>query len=114
MARTVPSGTPDRPKQYPPLRRRGRLLMWSLAAPAAILLLVFAVYRLGYTAVASPAPLILSHAPVDGTCEECHRSTRPHRVSDLRCERCHDPRVTGRLALDAHAAWIPASHQAAS
>jgi hypothetical protein len=113
MARPVPSGTPDRPTRYLPLRGRGRLVLASLVAPIVILVAVLGVYSAGYREVAAPAPVVLRHAPIQGTCEECHRSTFPHTASELRCERCHDPRVTWRLGVDAHASWNPPSRQLA-
>ena len=97
MARTIPSGTPERPTQYLKPRRRGWLMLAALAAPIAVLAGVFIAYRSGYTEVASPGPVVLRHAPIESNCQECHQASFPHRVADVRCERCHDPRVSGRL-----------------
>jgi len=114
MARTIPSGSPERPTQYLKPRRRGRLMLAALAAPIAALAGVFIAYRSGYTEVASPGPVVLRHAPIESNCQECHQASFPHRVADVRCERCHDPRVSGRLGLDAHLTWTPAAHQSAA
>lgn len=114
MGRSVPSGTPERPTRYSLPRRRGRLVAASLVLPLVMLAAVFGFYQVGYPEVASPAPVALMHAPIGGACQECHGSAYPYEVVDLRCERCHDPRVTGRYQPDAHAEWIPPSRQLAS
>lgn len=100
MARTVPFGTPTRAAAY--LRPPSRAARWGLAAGVGGLLAagLATLYVGGVTPVASPGPVAAGHAPIGTECAQCHQPA--HGVTNLRCERCHDPGGWDR--------WTHASH----
>jgi hypothetical protein len=79
---------------------RGPQLRWAWATTATGVVLVALLFAVGERRVVSPGDVASVHAPIDGRCAQCHTIGRA--VSDLRCERCHDPAGTDRLTHAAH------------
>ena len=100
MARKVTWGTPGRTAHY--LWPRGK---WAFLLPAVVLgggllALLLLLHAAGVRRPLAPGDVISRHAPIEARCEECHTARRG--VSDLRCQRCHDPGGAGRLTNGVH------------
>ena len=100
MARHVRWGTPGKSDHYPPLRKPWAFLAPSLLLGGGILGLLLVSWAVGFRTPVSPGAVIGPHAIIEARCEECHTSRRG--VSDVRCQRCHDPSGAGRLNNAAH------------
>ncbi len=120
-----PTGAFVKVGRYIMPERGGRLAMASLAAAVLLLAVGGALYGfdlLGSHNLASPGPLSSPHAANAAgggsvACVGCHEPA--HGVTELRCERCHDPidarrfegpahaRSSGRVVPAAHAADVP-------
>ena len=100
MARHVRWGTPGKSDHYPPLRKPWAFLAPSLLLGGGILGLLLVSWAVGFRTPVSPGAVIGPHAIIEARCEECHTSRRG--VSDVRCQRCHDPSGVGRLNNAAH------------
>lgn len=100
MPRGVSWGTPGRSLRY--LVPRGK---WAFVGPAlalggALLVVLLALYLIGYRKPIAPGSVIGAHASFESRCEECH--TPRHGIANPRCQRCHDPSGGGRLTNAAH------------
>jgi hypothetical protein len=80
-------------------RNATRLSMWSAAGATLVLLAGMQAYNSGWSAVASPGPVVSVHAAIDATCAQCHGT---NSADDLRCERCHDPLDSRHWTTAAH------------
>lgn len=100
MPRPLTFGTPARSADYVPLRPAYRMFLPALVLMVVVVLVFLAAQLLGLRAPLSPGRVSAKHATFDGRCQECHVSARG--VSNLRCERCHDPSSGGRLDHATH------------
>lgn len=100
MARRSTYGTPTRSEHYLRPRPALRLTLVALLATAGVSALFLAAELLGLRAPLSPGRVSARHATWDASCRECHVALRG--VPNLRCQRCHDPGVGGRLDHPAH------------
>ena len=100
IRRDLPSGTPMRATGYVIPADRRRPLWWALGIAGAVLVVFAILFAAGRRGVASPGPVAAAHAAIGSRCAECHAVGRA--VSDLRCERCHDPAASERLAQASH------------
>jgi len=100
MARQVRWGTPGKSDHYPPLRKQWGFLGPALVLGAAALGLLLLSWVVGFRTPVAPGAVIGPHATIEARCEECHTSRAG--VSDVRCQRCHDPAGVGRLNNAAH------------
>ncbi len=98
--RLVRWGTPGKSDHYPPLRKQWGFLGPALALGAAALGLLLLSWVVGFRTPVAPGAVIGQHATIEARCEECHTSRAG--VSDVRCQRCHDPAGAGRLNNAAH------------
>ncbi len=100
MARRTTYGTPTRSEHYLRPRPALRLTLLALVALAAVAALFLLAELTGLRAPLSPGRVSVRHATWDSRCRECHVARRG--VPNLRCQRCHDPGVGGRLDHPAH------------
>ncbi|SRR6266511_567371 len=100
MARQVRWGTPGKSDHYPPLRKQWGFLGPALVLGGAALVLLLLSWGVGFRTPVAPGAVIGQHANIEARCEECHTSRAG--VSDVRCQRCHDPGGAGRLNNAAH------------
>src|SRR5437870_2608580 len=103
MARKQTWGTPGRTTHYlqprPAYSRAARA--FGLGAAVAVVLLAF--HLGGWKEPLMPGGLSRPHATIE-TCQQCHLPRTG--VSNLRCQRCHDPSGAGRLVQVAHVSQI--------
>ena len=104
MERELPSGTPARATGYVRPTDRRRPLWWALGIAGGLVVVCAVLFAAGRRGVASPGPLSAGHTAIDRRCAECHATARlgSGHVADLRCERCHDPAASDRLAQISH------------
>jgi hypothetical protein len=100
VARKRISGTPGRSAHYVWPRDP-----WRFVRPALALLGLAAAFLVvaqvsGWRRPIMPGAVISQHAEMEARCEECH--TTAAGVSNLRCQRCHDPAGAGRMTNGAH------------
>jgi hypothetical protein len=57
-------------------------------------------HLVGVRGTLSPGTVTGAHGSIDASCEQCH--TTGQGVSNVRCQRCHDPASAGRLTASAH------------
>jgi len=100
MARRTTYGTPTRSEHYPRPRPALRLTLVAVLALGAVAALFLAAELAGLRAPLSPGRVSERHATWDARCRECHVARQG--VPNLRCQRCHDPGVGGRLDHSAH------------
>jgi hypothetical protein len=100
MPRKPTWGTPTRSEHYPPLRQRWQFLYPSAIAAAVVAVILIGGHLLGARGTFSPGTVTGAHGSIDSSCEQCH--TTGQGVSNVRCQRCHDPASGGRLAASAH------------
>jgi hypothetical protein len=100
MPRKPTWGTPTRAKHHPPLRKRWQFLYPSAIAAAAVAVILVAGHLVGLRGTLSPGTVTGAHGSIDASCEQCHTTGRG--VSNVRCQRCHDPASAGRLTASAH------------
>ena len=99
MARLIRPGTPERTNRYVfPRGRKGLFAISFLGAIALAALLGYGSATTRYRGVASPGPVVSSHARFEEKCGACHT---PHAAS-AQCEACHDPLATGHYENAAH------------
>jgi hypothetical protein len=98
--REVTWGTPRRSPRYQALRRSG-LLPLALLLGGLVAGLFFAAQAVGARSALSPGSISSPHAPMAGSCAECHADRAG--VASARCERCHDPAGATNLSHEAHA-----------
>ncbi|HEV7498852.1 MAG TPA: hypothetical protein VGQ33_02560, partial [Vicinamibacteria bacterium] len=96
MPRKPTWGTPTRAEHYPPLRKRWQFLYPSAIAGAVVAVILIGGHLLGARGTLSPGTVTGAHGSIDSSCEQCH--TTGQGVSNVRCQRCHDPASGGRLA----------------
>src|SRR5262245_18477615 len=123
MARDIPSGTPSKSSRHIFPAANRRMLFLSLAGGAALIGALGLLAALGQKNVLSPGDLAAAHAQINTQCALCHDEGRSMwkdlNDSDcdtvkmtgarlttagtiVRCERCHDPVVAGRLTNASH------------
>jgi len=103
MRRVAVPGTPSRADRYVyPTARRRYVAIAVFAGIAAAAIGAFAAFKTS-TPLASPGTLASPHAALDANCASCHGP----RVSNSRCEHCHDNSATGRLENAGHV-WFNA------
>lgn len=100
MARRTTYGTPTRSPHYLRPRPALRLTLVALAGLAAVAALFLLAELTGLRAPLSPGRVSERHATWDARCRECHLAHSG--VPNLRCQRCHDPGVGGRLDHPSH------------
>ena len=100
MPRKPTWGTPTRAEHHPPLRKRWQFLYPSAIAGAVVAVILIGGHLLGARGTLSPGTVTGAHGSIDSSCEQCH--TTGQGVSNVRCQRCHDPASGGRLAATAH------------
>ena len=100
MARKPTWGTPQRAEHFPPLRPKWTLLKPAAIAGGVLLALLVAGHVAGLRTTLSPGSVTGAHGSIDSNCEQCH--TTGQGVSNVRCQRCHDPASGGRLTVSAH------------
>jgi c(7)-type cytochrome triheme protein len=100
MARKPTWGTPTRAEHHPPLRARWQFLYPSALAAGALAAILVVAYLVGARSSFSPGSVTGGHSNIDASCEQCHTTARG--VSNIRCQRCHDPASAGRLTAGAH------------
>ena len=100
MPRKPTWGTPTRSEHHPPLRQRWQFFRPSAIAAGALAAGLVLAWLVGARSAMSPGSVTSGHANIDASCEQCHTTGRG--VSNIRCQRCHDPSSAGRLTAGAH------------
>jgi hypothetical protein len=100
MPRKPTWGTPTRSEHHPPLRKRWQFLYPSAIAAGVVAVVLIGGYLVGMRGTLSPGTVTGAHGSIDTSCEQCHTTGRG--VSNVRCQRCHDPASGGRLTASAH------------
>jgi hypothetical protein len=100
MPRKPTWGTPTRSEHHPPLRKRWQFLYPSAIAAAVVAVVLIGGHLVGMRGTLSPGSVTGAHGSIDTSCEQCHTTGRG--VSNVRCQRCHDPASAGRLTASAH------------
>jgi hypothetical protein len=100
MPRKPTWGTPTRAEHHPSLRKRWQFLYPSAIAAAAVAVVLIGGHLVGLRGSLSPGTVTGAHGSIDASCEQCHTTGRG--VSNVRCQRCHDPASAGRLTASAH------------
>jgi len=100
MPRKPTWGTPTRAEHHPPLRKKWQFLYPSAIAGVVVAVVLIGGHLLGARGTLSPGTVTGAHGSIDSSCEQCH--TTGQGVSNVRCQRCHDPASGGRLAASAH------------
>ena len=100
MARKVSLGTPKRSEHYLIPRPKFTFVRPWLSIGAGLLALVAVLYAVGVRSPIAPGSVISAHGTVETSCQACHAGSKG--VSNMRCQRCHDPATAGRLDNRVH------------
>ena len=100
MARKVSWGTPRRSEHYVIPRPKWAFVRPWLTVGGALLAVVAVLYVIGVRSPVSPGAVISAHGTVETSCHACHSGRQG--VSNMRCQRCHDPATAGRLDNRSH------------
>lgn len=104
MPRLPHWGTPDRTKHYVIPRRTRFYVTVGLFLGGLLVALLMVFQKIGFNEPLSAGPVTSAHAPIEAQCQQCH--SLGGGVSNLRCQRCHDPSGASTLSTGAHALYV--------